>query len=166
MRKSVHNEIPRAPYVILFDLNWTAKQRRQLAGRYVLYACAKGTWEALRAHFRSCKISKFSRGVPPDPPHTVLTPFLYFPWAPTILSAALIVTVWKGVSTVVWCYRSNHRLLAICYRSERNSTRNELTLLYGSYTPLLLSLGTIRIRNIRLDKCLLIDALIWLWFVW
>ena len=53
----------------------------------------KGPSEAPRTCFRACKTSKFSGGVPPDPPCTMAilwAPLLYLPWAPPILSAALV----------------------------------------------------------------------------
>ena len=39
----------------------------------------KGTSEAPRTHFKACKIS---RGLPPDPPHTVRAPVVIFALGP------------------------------------------------------------------------------------
>ena len=47
---------------------------------YCMHA-QKGASEAPRTRFRACKTSKFSGGVPPDPPCTI------YVWAPLFVSA-------------------------------------------------------------------------------
>ena len=59
----------------------------------------KGASEAPRTHFRACKTSKFSLGVcPQTPSHNHGPRFLYLPWAPPILSAALQSHIWQPLS--------------------------------------------------------------------
>ena len=65
----------------------TTNRRQQLARIYYMYClhARKRASGAPRAHFKPCKISKFPRGVPPDPPHTIqfVGPhFLYLPCPP------------------------------------------------------------------------------------
>ena len=79
--------LARVPYVVLFDLKPLNEDGNLQVCMYCMHA-RKGASEALRTHFRACKISKFSGRVSPDPP-LLWAPFLYLPWAPPILSAAL-----------------------------------------------------------------------------
>ena len=91
--------LARAPYVVLFDLKPLNEDGNlQPAGicMYCMHA-QKGASEAPRTHFRACKSSKFSGGVPPDCPQTHLAqsilwaPLFHLPWTSPILSGALTV---------------------------------------------------------------------------
>ena len=66
--------LARAPYVVLFDQKPLNKDSNWQIGMYCMHA-QKGTWK-LSEH------TKFSGGVPPDPPHTVWAPLFIFVLGP------------------------------------------------------------------------------------
>ena len=83
--------LARAPYIVLFDLKPLIEDGNLQVYMYCVHVRKRASG-APRTHFRACKISKFPGGMPPDPTHTIHFSgphFLYLPWAPPILSAAL-----------------------------------------------------------------------------
>ena len=79
--------LARTPYIVVLPLNENANLQVCM---YCMHA-QKEVSKAPRTHFRACKVSKFSGGVPPDHPRTVYygPRILYLPWATPILSVAL-----------------------------------------------------------------------------
>ena len=77
--------LARVPYVV-FDLKPLNEDGYLKVCMYCMHA-RKGASEALRTHFRACKISKFSGRVPPDPPHTIyiMGPLFVFALGPSHL---------------------------------------------------------------------------------
>ena len=87
----LRSPLARAPYVVVFDLKPLIEDGNLQAYMYCVHARKRASG-APRTHFRACKNLK---GRAPDPPHTIHfggPQFLYLPWAPPILSAALVVT--------------------------------------------------------------------------
>ena len=87
--------LARAPYVVCFDLKLLIEHGNLQVYIYRVRARKRAPGTS-KTHFWACKISKFPRGMPPDPPHTFHfggPHFLYLPWASPILSAALHIGV-------------------------------------------------------------------------
>ena len=130
--------LARVPYVVLFDLKPLNKDGNWQVGMYCMHA-RKGTSKAPEHTSEYVKSLNFL-GACPQTPLTQYGPhFLYLPWAPTILSVALLGDT-NSIATIVHssCYISAREILYVVFNHMQPFSANvesEDSRLYSEVPP-------------------------------
>ena len=121
------------PYIVLFHLKLVNEDGNLQVCMYCMHAQKGASAEAPRTHFRACKTSKFSGGMPQGLPCTMYGPyFLYLPWASPILLAPCIWSPSQGFTKFTQLHVVTSQFVmvipcALCARIEdRTGSRHDL----------------------------------------